>query len=228
LVGYNLFSQIYAMLDTTITPYEPKHRSAVFRIAADTAFFGDPVEAYLDDRRLFCDIFYRYYTDIENQHSWVSIREQVVIGFLMSSVDTAAQKRRWATRILPSTLGQVLKGNYRFGKKTWSYAVSMLRAAINQEYVSCNLEEYPAHLHINIDEKGRGYGIGRKLMETCLDHLQSAGIPGVHLHTTNLNQAASSLYTRLGFELLDRRKTSLWRTIIDQPVENRCYGIRFV
>lgn len=36
-----------------IRPYRQEDREAVYRIAADTAFFGESVEHFLDDRRLF-------------------------------------------------------------------------------------------------------------------------------------------------------------------------------
>jgi GNAT superfamily N-acetyltransferase len=198
----------------------------VFRIAADTAFFGHPVEAYLEDRRLFCDIFYRYYTDYEMEHSWVSIVDQEVTGFLMGCINTTAQQRRWLRKILPSTLGWAVLGRYRLGRRTWKYATSLVRAVLNQEFVQCDLEQYPAHLHINIAEQVRGLGIGRQMMDTYLGHLRQRGVPGVHLHTTNLNEAACRLYNRLGFELLDSRRTGLWRSLIEKEVENRCYGLK--
>ena len=37
--------------------YKPQDREDIFRIAADTAFFGEPVETLLEDRRVFCDAF---------------------------------------------------------------------------------------------------------------------------------------------------------------------------
>lgn len=40
-----------------IRPYYPNDRDALFRIAGDTAFFGNPIEAYMEDRRLFLDAF---------------------------------------------------------------------------------------------------------------------------------------------------------------------------
>ena len=43
--------------EVKIKPYQQSDRDDVFCIAADTAFFGEPVEAFLDDRRLFCDAF---------------------------------------------------------------------------------------------------------------------------------------------------------------------------
>ncbi len=42
-----------------VRPYEATDREAVHRIAADTAFFGDPIERYLDDRQHFLDLFLR-------------------------------------------------------------------------------------------------------------------------------------------------------------------------
>jgi RimJ/RimL family protein N-acetyltransferase len=52
------------------------------------------------------------------------------------------------------------------------------------------------------------------------------GIPGVHLHTTNLNQAAIRLYAKLGFELLSTRDTDIWSHVVKEPVENQAYGLR--
>ena len=40
------------------------------KVGLEPAFFGEPVEAFLDDRRLFCDAFVRYYTDYEAEYAW--------------------------------------------------------------------------------------------------------------------------------------------------------------
>jgi hypothetical protein len=57
------------MPELLIRPYQPKDRESVFRIAADTAFFGAPIEAYMEDRNVFLDAFYAYYTDLEPEHA---------------------------------------------------------------------------------------------------------------------------------------------------------------
>ena len=57
------------------------------RIAADTAYFGDPIEAYMEDRNVFLDAFYAYYTDLAQEHAWAACAQDVVVGFLMGSVD---------------------------------------------------------------------------------------------------------------------------------------------
>ncbi len=45
-----------------VRPFEVADSEAVLRIAADTAFFGEAVEAFFEDRNLFLDMTYRYYT----------------------------------------------------------------------------------------------------------------------------------------------------------------------
>lgn len=214
------------MPELTIRLYATADRQAVLRIAADTAFFGDPVEAYLEDRRLFCDIFYRYYTDFDIDHSLVACAGEEVIGFLMGSLDTAIQQKRWLRETLLPTLWQALKGSYRLGARTTRYLVHMAMASFRGEYASCDLKQYPAHLHINVDEGWRGHGLGRRLMQAYLDQLRRMDVAGVHLNTTSLNEAACSLYERMGFKLLAAHPTRLWAGLVEQRVENRCYGLK--
>ena len=101
-----------------------------------------------------------------------------------------------------------------------------LGALARREFPPVDLTQYPAHLHINVDAAWRGAGAGRRLMEAYLAQLLSLGVPGVHLRTTSLNTAAVALYTRIGFRLLGARPTRLWAHVTEQPVENRCYGLR--
>ena len=46
--------------------YRPEDRAAVLQIAADTGFFGAPVEAFMQDRRLMQDVFVYEQTGIQN------------------------------------------------------------------------------------------------------------------------------------------------------------------
>src|SRR5262245_56638092 len=95
-----------------IRPYARLDRDAVLRLAADTAFFGEPLEHYLDDRQLFCDAMYAYYTDLESEHAWVACAGTEVVGFLVACVDSSAHRRRWVARILPRLAFGVLRGRY--------------------------------------------------------------------------------------------------------------------
>jgi ribosomal protein S18 acetylase RimI-like enzyme len=212
--------------DPVIRPYQLADRQDVFRIAADTAFFGEPVENFLEDRKLFCDLFYRYYTDFAGSVGFVACAGEDIVGFIIGSLDTRRQQHRLLVSLLPGVCQGVLARRYTIGAMTWRYAFGLLMSALRQEFAHCDLSVYPAHLHVNVDTHWRGQGLGRRLLAAYLTQLKSLGIPGVHLHTTNLNEAAIILYERLGFSLLEARRTRLWEDQVSRVVENRCYGLR--
>jgi ribosomal protein S18 acetylase RimI-like enzyme len=209
-----------------VRPYNPADRAAVHRIAADTAFFGQSVEKTMDDRNLFCDAFYAYYTDVEPEHGWIATAGQEVVGFLMGCVETAGRGRRWLRHVLPRLVRRTLRGQYHIGKRTRTYLAALARAVLRGELPHVDLERYPAHLHINVDAAWRGRGLGRSLMEAYLGQLRQLRVPGVHLETTSMNQVACQLYEKVGFELLEARPTRIWAHLVDQAVELRCYGMR--
>jgi ribosomal protein S18 acetylase RimI-like enzyme len=208
--------------------YEPSDRQDVLRISADTAVFGEPVEAILDDRQVFCDAFTVYYTDFESDCLWVACVGDQVVGYLTGCINTISQRRRIIERTILPLMWRIIQGKYRLGGKTFNYAKYMALGALRKEYPHVDLKEYPAHLHINVNADSRGRGLGRILMTAYLDQIREMGVPGVFLDTTDLNEAACRLYEAIGFELLDRRPTRVWVDVIDGPVENRVYGLRLV
>jgi ribosomal protein S18 acetylase RimI-like enzyme len=59
--------------------------------------------------------------------------------------------------------------------------------------------DYPAHLHIDLLERTRGLGMGRRLVERQLASLRAGGVPGVHLCVAPGNANAIAFYGHLGF-----------------------------
>ncbi len=64
------------------------------------------------------------------------------------------------------------------------------------------LEEYPAHLHIDLVPAAQGHGWGRRLIDTLREALAADGVPGVHLGYAVSNTDAAAFYRRLGFREL--------------------------
>lgn len=209
----------------TIRRYQPADRDALFRIAADTAFFGEPVEVFLEDRRIFLDAFYSYYPEYEPEHCWIACDELAVVGFITGCVDTCRQREITSKILEPMTLRRLIRGKYRVGRKTWAYLFRYILHKVWDGEPEVDLKLYPAHFHVNVDYRWRGAGIGKKLILKCLDDLRSNRSPGVHLQTTNYNQIACHLYESLGFKLIASKPTHLWEQYIDQRIENRCYGM---
>ncbi|GIV66464.1 MAG: GNAT family N-acetyltransferase [Chloroflexota bacterium] len=209
-----------------ICPFQQKDRESLLRIAADTAFFGAPVENFMEDRRIFLDAFYVYYTDHEADHCWVAKDGEVVIGFLTGCFNTRLQREYTARILEPQALRKFISGKYRIGSKFIRYIIRYYLSKLSSPKDHLDLSQFPAHFHINLSEEWRGYGIGRKLIERFLDQLESANICGVHLQTTSYNKAAKILYERMGFTLLDFFRSLLWQGLVDEPIYELIYGMK--
>ena len=216
------------MPDLVIRPFQLADRQSIFRIGADTAFFGAPIEAYMEDRNAFLDAFYAYYTDLEPEHTWVACADGDVVGFLVGCVDTRVHNQRLLRVIIPRLTGNLLRGKYHFGKRSLHYFGGMLGGLLRREFTQVDLDTYPAHLHINVVSAWRGYKLGQRLMEVYLRQLRKLGITGVYLDTTSLNKVACRLYVKMGFGLLDARPDRYWAKWFGHPVDNRCYGLKLL
>ncbi len=214
------------MPEFVVRPYQLKDREAVFRIGADTAFFGAPIEAYMEDRNVFLDAFYAYYTDLEPEYAWVACADETVVGFLTGCIDSRSRGWKYRRFILPGLIGNLLRGKYRFGKRSLNYITGMLGGVLRGESIHVDLDIYPAHLHINVDSAWRGHRLGQWLMETYLQQLRDLSVGGVYLDTTSLNEAACRLYEKMGFRLLEARPDRFWAKWFGHPVEDRCYGLK--
>ena len=64
--------------------------------------------------------------------------------------------------------------------------------------------EYPSHLHIDLLERARGHGYGRRLLEQVMKSLRERGSPGAHLCVSMDNPPAVAFYEHLGFRELMR------------------------
>lgn len=209
----------------SIRHYQPTDQSDIFRIASDTAFFGEPVEAFLEDRNLYNDAFARYYTVYETSLVWVAEDTGGMIGFLLGCADTSVQAIKWRGYIIRTVLLRAISGKYRLGKRTGSFAVNMLMGKLRGEEPAVNVNEYPAHLQIDVKQGFRGEGVGKRLIEAYLDQLHEMKVRGVHLETTSHNEAACHLYEKIGFGLLDEHPNRFWTHMLGFAVSNRSYGL---
>ena len=198
----------------------------VERIAADTAFFGKPVEAFLEDRHLFIDAFIRFYTEYLPAYIWVGEYAGQTVGYICGSPHPGAGKNEASLRIHLEMIRNLILGKYRIGTLTWRYAMRGLWSVLRGQNPAADYRQYPAHLHINLDENFRGLGIGRMLLEVFIAEMKAEGVSGIQLHTTAENLAACHLYEKMGFRLLKKNQNLLWVPFLGRPVETRCYGLQ--
>jgi ribosomal protein S18 acetylase RimI-like enzyme len=213
-------------MDVTIRHYQPSDQQPVLKISADTAFFGDPVEAFLEDRQLYMDAFARYYIENDVQYAWIAENPDGVIGFLLGCVDTAVQVKKWRAYIIRIVLLRAIAGKYKLGKKTVRFSFAMLVGSLKGEGVRVDFTKYPAHLQIDIKQGFRGAGVGNRLIQAYLEQLRNLDVGGVHLETTSHNEIAWHLYEKVGFEILDEKPNRFWTKMLGFEVTNRSYGLK--
>ena len=209
--------------------YQPADRAAVYQLCGDAAFFGAPIENFFDARQLFFDTFAAYYTDLASDHLWVAAAGESagddggdIAGYLMGCPDTA-DNQHWFRANMRKIVWRTIMLWYRgLTPKTLRFAWNYLH--LRTPYL--DLSPYPAHLHINTRAELRGSGIGTALMRAYLDQLRHENIPGVHLETSSENKIAVPWYEKLGFQLLQRTPTDLYKASVGHSIDLLVYGLR--
>jgi ribosomal protein S18 acetylase RimI-like enzyme len=185
--------------------YQAADRPMIRKIACDTADRGEPVENFYSDREIIADLITRNYTDYEPESLWVAEGEGRVGGYLPASL---APRRYWkvtARRLLPALLTKALIRGAFFRRETWDLLHAMLKTAWAGGFKrDIPFDDYPAHLHINLDRNVRGVGIGRRLVEQFVEQARAQGARGVHLATRLDNVAGCGFFERVGFSELGR------------------------
>lgn len=203
--------------------YQPSDRPAVRQLAGDTAFFGDPIEHFFDAREVFLDMFANFYLDDRPDYLWIVEEDGALLGYLMGCPDTRAY-HDWFHANVKHVAWRALTLRYQgvFTRKSAGYLWRYFRMRV--PYL--DLSPYPAHLHINARADRRGTGVGTALMNAYLDQLRAENIPGVHLETSSENKIAVAWYEKLGFTLLQRTPSDLYKPNLGHTIDLLVYGMR--
>jgi ribosomal protein S18 acetylase RimI-like enzyme len=185
-----------------IRPYEARDRDAVRRVCFVTGYMGDPVAWQWRDAESFADIFSGYYTDREPESALVVEIDGEVAGYLLGCVDST---KVWdvgavaARHILRRGIA-LRPGTARVVWRTVFDAARDLRSGrVTRDQLEFSDPRWPAHLHIDLLQRARGKGAGRRLVTTWLDSLRTRGVPGCHLQTMAENEGAVAFFEALGF-----------------------------
>ncbi len=181
-------------LGARVRRYAPADYDAVSAICVQTAEAGgDATGLYVSDE-LMPDIFVRPYVVLEPSLAFVADDGEVG-GYIVGTADTRAFVSRYASDWLPA---------FAEGYKHTEPVVSkddLIRHLGHwpERMLIAEVDDYPAHLHIDLLPRLQGQGLGRQLIETLIAALQERGVPGLHLSMDSANTGARAFYDRLGF-----------------------------
>jgi len=201
-----------------IRPYEIRDREALRRIFAETAFHGRSYRHFFDDAEWLSDFMTNGYLDLEPESSFIAETEEGLVGYLTGTLDTNRYRRRWLLRVLPGIIVDFFAQGLWRRRRTWSFFWNGVRSLMKgEETVPAGLyRNYPAHFHINIKDKFRSGGAGRKLAEAFFGLVKRRNIKGIHVRTARLD-GHHPFFEGLGFRPLRVSPLSLWNYLKQPP-----------
>lgn len=178
---------------------------AVRELCCRTGDAGNPIEA--SRWAFFAELWVGPYQRVVPEWTLVADRGGEVVGYLTGCPDTAAFRRDCALSVTLPLLGRIARGEFGWSRDTRRFVRRTLRltrgpeARLSHRLPAATWRAYPAHLHMNVDARLRGQGVGRRLVERYLAALAAERRPGVHLFCGAM---ARGFYLQLGFEELAR------------------------
>jgi len=199
-----------------IRKYEKKDRKAVRRIACDSAFMGEPCEIFFEGRDFLADILTMYFTDYEPESCFITEVDGAVAGYLIGTTDSSKFKKIFLFNILPRLILKFIFKGIIFSKKNILYFYYSFCSLVKGEFKAPDIsKEYPALLHINIDEKYRKMKMGTVLIKNYLDYLKSSGVFGVHLNAKS--EHAAIFFEKMGFIKVWEIKRTYFIYLLNKP-----------
>jgi ribosomal protein S18 acetylase RimI-like enzyme len=181
-----------------IRPYRDSDRADCFEICVRTAEVGGDARGMYSNDDLMPDIFFAPYVELHPDLAFVVDTGSRVSGYVIATANAREFVRKYRAELLPT-----FAAKYPFTDPSASHEAFMIGHGHNPERMLLPvLDEYPAHLHIDLLPALQGQGFGRRLIDTERAALAARGVPGVHLEMVTENVRARAFYDRLGFREL--------------------------
>lgn len=211
-----------------VRPYRASDRQDVRDIAVETGWLGPEGARALPDPFIWAEIFTRYFTDEEPEHTWVAERtaDQRVGGYLTGTVDAARFERHLA-RLAPGILLHAATRFLLMRAAPRRAARAMLGSLLGRELaVPQKLRaQFPATFHFAMRPEARGHGLGALLLEDYLGGMRRAGVPGVHVQTMSTDEEASRFVQRAGFQLAASWPLTAFGHVDARPIDLHTWAL---
>jgi len=184
-------------MEPVIRPYRDADVNGISRVCLLTALAGKDATGVYSSDGLVADIFARPYVFLEPELAFV-VDDGQVSGYILGVADTRRFVERYRSEWLPG-----FAARYERPSATTTPDEGMRHLGFTPERMLIDeVDEYPAHLHIDVLPHLQGTGLGRRLIETLVSSLRERGIRGLHLGLDPANTSAAAFYDHLRFQRL--------------------------
>jgi ribosomal protein S18 acetylase RimI-like enzyme len=187
-----------------IRPYRPADREAIAAVCLRTAAGGGDATGVYSDDALMPEVYALPYVDHAPDLAFVvEGADGGIGGYVLGVADTAAfidwYRREWAPGFRAR---HPMPAPPTAHRPAYTEAQLLADGGDPERMRIPELDEYPAHLHIDLLPEYQGQGLGRRLIDTLRAALAERGVPAVHLGIDPANTGARAFYERLGFHEL--------------------------
>jgi ribosomal protein S18 acetylase RimI-like enzyme len=177
------------MTDPRIRSYRASDAHDVFDVCVRTGE-GDPA--------ILPDVYAAPYLTFDPGLAFVVDTGRRVAGYILATADTREFVRRYRMEWLPGFMER-----HGVSSNPIEHSGAVRDAGLHPERMLVpGVDDFPAHLHIDLLPELQRQGLGRMLVDTLADALRSRGVQGLHLVADPANTAAIAFYERLGFVAL--------------------------
>ena len=183
-------------MNTGLRPYRSGDLSRLREICVRTGAAGSDATGRWSSDDLLPDLFLEPYVTASPDWAWVVDEGEGPVGYLVAVPSTRRFVRWWREKWTPWFADRYPEPNEPFSAEE-----ELVHRGRHPEVLEIpELDEYPAHFHIDLLPGFQGRGYGRALIENMLiPALQGAGVPGVHLTMDPANRPARAFYEAVGF-----------------------------
>jgi len=211
---------------TVIRKYLPQDRSGVRRISCETAFLELDRRKVFNDNEILADALTLYYTDYEPESCFVAEAGSRIVGYIIGSKDVSAMNRIGNRIIFPRLLLKALRRGVFFNKVNARFLFYCLRSMLRGELSAPHFsKEFPATLHINIEEGFRKQKVGQRLVEAYLFNLKNNRVRGVHFGA--FSGPGKNFFLKMGFAVLFQSERTYLEPYLGKEVTVYVFGRKF-
>lgn len=184
----------------TIRPATPADHEQIAHICLVTGATGKDATGLFSNDSTLSDVYATPYLHGPGGFCLVWDVDGEARGYVLGTSDTRAFQRWFTDTWWPSRA-------HRHPARTDGDGWLLPEAQHPTRTLIDRVDEFPAHLHIDLMPDQQGVGAGRALIDACIELLTERGIPGVHLVAEKANAGAQAFYPRVGFEPIEQADT---------------------
>ena len=176
----------------SIRPAQPRDHEQIARICRLTGATGEDATGLFSNDTTLSDVYATPYLHGPATFCLIWDVDGEARGYVLGTSDTRAFQTWFVDEWWPS---RAEIHPIRAAGDEWLIPA----AADPHRMLIAQLNDYPAHLHIDLLPDQQGRGAGRQLIEAATSFAASGGAPGIHLVAEKANAGAQAFYPRVGF-----------------------------